>query len=79
MNFNFEIEIELLRSLYEYLQLNLDIDYENGELEEYMVFTWFTREMSYRKSMQDALELTSQYLGLASIFIFTVARILELS
>ena len=79
MNFNFEIEIELLRSLYEYLQLNLDIDYENGELEEYMVFTWFTREMSYRKSMQDALELTSQYLGFASIFIFTVARILELS
>lgn len=76
LNFNFDIEIEDLRSLYEYLKLNFDLDYENGELEEYMVFAWFTREMSYRKSMQDALELTSQYLGLASIFIFTVAGVI---
>lgn len=76
MNFNFDLELDELRSLYEHLKFNFDNDYETGELDEYMVFTWFTREMSYRKSMQDALELTSQYLGFASIFIFIVAGVI---
>jgi ABC-type antimicrobial peptide transport system permease subunit len=76
MYFNFELEIEIMRSLYEFLKFQLDTEFESGEIEEYLVFTWFLRHMSYRKSMQDALELTSQYLMIASVFIFIVAGVI---
>lgn len=74
--FNFEISVELLRKLYEHLKNQLSTAYLANEIEERLVFTWFTREMSFRKSLQDALELTSKYLILASIFIYIVAGVI---
>ncbi len=74
--FNFDISVEILRELYDYLKNQLNTAYMRNEIEERLVFTWFTREMSFRKSLQDALELTSKYLTLASIFIYIVAGVI---
>lgn len=74
--FDFDIPVERLRELYEYLKIQISVIYGNNEIEERLVFTWFTREMSFRRSLQDALELTSKYLNLASIFIYIVAGVI---
>lgn len=40
-----------------------------------IAFSWLMREVSYRKSLNDALKITSKYMAVSTIFIFMIAGV----
>jgi putative ABC transport system permease protein len=67
--FEYDISQDDLIDLSDHIKEKLQEDEIN------VVLFWFVRETSFRKALLDALNLTSQYMAAASIFIFLVAGV----
>jgi len=67
--FDINLSKDKLIQLSEYLKEKIEGDGVN------IVLFWFVRETSFRKALLDALNLTSEYMAAASIFIFLVAGV----
>jgi putative ABC transport system permease protein len=72
--FTFDIDIQELREVHDYILLMVQND--DDIQPSFIVIFWFVRETSFRKSLLDALVLTSRYLYVASFFIFLVAGVI---
>lgn len=70
--FKYDISIEKLRDLADHLRYELELDKNLPKV----ALIWFVREASFRKGLHDALELTSEYMYAASLFIFLVAGVI---
>ncbi len=72
MYFGENVNLTVLRGLSDHIYEKFNSDPNNPQI----AVTWFSRETSFRRALQDALELTSRYMYIASIFIFIVAGVI---
>jgi putative ABC transport system permease protein len=71
--FKYDISLDELREVFDYLVIMINND---ESIDSLIAIFWFVRESSFRKGLLDALELTSEYLFVASFFIFLVSGVI---